>query len=78
MMQPKAFADTLRSFVRKTPFQPFVIEMAEGRQAVIRRPDKLAFSEGGGASYLTAEELYLIDCENVIQIRPLEAQKTSP
>ena len=65
-MTPEDFEKTIRSFVYRQPFLPFVVEQVEGPPILIDKPDLLAFN-GGGAGYLS-EEIHLINCENVREI----------
>lgn len=71
-MTPDAFFNTLRSFVRHRPFQPFVIEIDGDVPILIKNPKNFAFGQGGGASYLDGGDIHLIDCEDVVNIKPVE------
>ncbi len=45
-MEIEAFDRGLRSFVRRVPFQPFVVELTSGSQFQVLHPEALAFSNG--------------------------------
>lgn len=78
-MTPEQLENALRSFVRRTPFQPFVIERQDDQPVVVRNPESLAFGSGGGASYFDDGDICLIDCEQVIAVRALsEVDETVP
>jgi hypothetical protein len=67
-MNQEQFEETLRQFLRREPFQPFVVEMLNGRLIEVHHPG-VAFG-GGAASYLTSNyELERFECENVRAIR---------
>jgi hypothetical protein len=69
-MTPEQFDQTLRQFLNHKPFEPFVVELLDGRNIEIVRP-KLAFG-GGSAGFLTPEfDLVEFSCEEVRAIRPL-------
>ena len=69
-MNVEQFEDTLRNFLRREPFQPFVVELVDGRAIEILRP-KVVFG-GGGASFFTpAYDLVEFACEEVRAIRPV-------
>jgi hypothetical protein len=61
---------TLIKFLRQEPFQPFVIDLADGRRLEI--DDRCLAVNGGGATFLTPD--YLIEefwFGDVRAIRPL-------
>ncbi len=68
-MTAEMFERTLRSFVRHSPFQPFVMELEEGRQILIDDPEAVAFN-GSGAGYIGPEEIYMIASDRVRAIHP--------
>ncbi len=62
------FESTMRRFLRQEPFQPFVVELLDGRVIWITRPG-LALG-GGGASFFTPEYDFIeIACGDVRTIR---------
>lgn len=67
-MTAEEFEKKVRGFVRKEPYVPFVFELLDGATVLIEKPDLLAFGHGG-ATYLGSEEIRLIDCEYVRDIR---------
>jgi hypothetical protein len=63
------FHDMLRSFLRKEPFRPFVVELEDGEQILIDEPT-VAFN-GRLAGYLSPSyDLIEFRCDQVKQIRP--------
>jgi len=60
----------LRQFLHREPFQPFMVELVDGRLIEIHRP-KVAVG-GGGASFLTSTyELVEFNCEEIRSMRSL-------
>ena len=68
-MSADVFEKTIRALVGRDPFEPFVFEFVDGRTILVENREKLAFN-GGGAGYLANEQIHLIDCEYVRDIRP--------
>jgi hypothetical protein len=67
-MQREPFENTLRQFLRREPFQPFVVELLDGRTIEVARP-KVVIG-GGGASFFTPDyDLIEFTCEEVRAIR---------
>ncbi len=72
-MKQQEFEDTLRQFLRREPFQPFVVEMLNGE--TIHVPDRHTVFGGGAAIYIAPEfDLIEFACENVRSIRLVEEQ----
>jgi hypothetical protein len=68
-MSTQEFESILRQFLRREPFQPFAVELADGRIIEIDAP-KVVFG-GGAASFFTpAYDLVEFACENVRAIHP--------
>ena len=42
-MEAEAFERSLRAFARRTPFQPFVVELISGTRLLIEHPEALVF-----------------------------------
>ncbi len=73
-MSDTQFFDTLRTLTRHQPFQPFVVELLDGRRIVVDSPS-VAFSGGAAASYNSAERFFEFFCsEQVRAISPLDTQ----
>ena len=67
-MQTDAFERNLRAFVRRTPFQPFTVEMISGTRFQVLHPEALAFN-GGLAVYIGTDGTpSLFDHESVSQL----------
>lgn len=63
-MTQQEFEDTLRQFLRREPFQPFVAELPTGRSIDIDAPT-IAFG-GDEAGFITAnKDVRFFACENV-------------
>ena len=45
-MEIEAFERSLRAFVRRTPFQPFTVELTSGTRFEVMHPEALAFNGG--------------------------------
>ena len=45
-MQTEVFEASLRAFARRTPFQPFTVELTSGTRFQILHPEALAFNAG--------------------------------
>jgi hypothetical protein len=67
-MNVEQFEQTLRQFLHREPFQPFVVELVDGRMIEIDQP-KIVFG-GGAASFLTpGYDLVEFACEEIRAIR---------
>ena len=67
-MQIDAFERSLRAFVRRTPFQPFTVELTSGTRFEVLHPEALAFN-GGLAVYIGTDGTpSLFDHESVSQL----------
>jgi hypothetical protein len=65
MMKGEEFDRVTRAFLKRQPFQPFVIECDDGQRFVVREPAMLL----GTAMYFHANgEIDLIDNENVTRV----------
>jgi hypothetical protein len=53
-MVAENFEKTLRAFARRTPFQPFMVELISGAHIQVDHPEALVF-RGGVAVYLSSE-----------------------
>ena len=53
-MEADAFERWLRAFARRSPFQPFVVELVSGTQVGVDHPEALIF-RGGVAVYISAQ-----------------------
>lgn len=59
MLSPDEFDTTLRKWVKRDIFLPFVVELDDGREILIRQP-ALAFG-GGSAAFIDPVEEVLVD-----------------
>jgi hypothetical protein len=68
-MTPDTFEQTLRTFLRREPFEPFFIELIDGRQLLIDLPHTVSMG-GGGACFMSPEyDFYSFSSEEVREIR---------
>jgi hypothetical protein len=67
-MKREQFDQVTRAFLKRRPFQPFVIECDDGQRFIVPEPAAL-HSYGGSATYFHADgELDMIDPENVTRV----------
>jgi len=74
-MTEELFEATLRKYLRRKPFFPFLVELLDGRIIIVERPS-LAMG-GGAATILTEDEMIEFACEEVRDIRPVPAETVS-
>ena len=73
-MTQEAFEDSLRSFLRREPFQQFVVELLDGQRILIDLPHTVAMG-GGGACFISPDyDMHTFACEQVRDIRPLNGE----
>ena len=48
MMTKDKFHETLREFIQRDPFIPFVVDLTEGRQILVKRPP-VVFCDGAAS-----------------------------
>ena len=58
-MEPDAFERSLRSFARRTPFKPFVVELVSGARFQVDHPEALVF-RGPVAVYIDKDYEYTL------------------
>ena len=77
-MHTDAFERSLRAFVRRTPFQPFTVELTSGSRFDVLHPEALAFG-GGLAVYISPDGTpSLFDSASVSQLLGNPEERTSP
>ena len=67
-MTTEQFEDTLREFIRREPFQPFVVELLDGILIHVEHPG-VAFGGGAAIFFTPNYELVNFACEEVRTIR---------
>ena len=74
-MTPETFDQTLRQFIKRKPFEPFVVELKDGRVFTFQQP---WLSFGGGVAGFLSEEDGLVDFgyTDVLAIRAATAEVT--
>jgi hypothetical protein len=45
-MELPAFEQSMRAFTRRTPFEPFVVELMSGSRMQVNHPEAVAFNRG--------------------------------
>ena len=66
-MNQNLFEETLRKYLRSKPFQPFAVELLDGKVIVVERP---SLAMGGGAATILTEDAFIeFACEEVRDIR---------
>jgi hypothetical protein len=69
IMNAEQFEQTLRQVLQREPFEPFVVELRDGRLLAVDHP-RVAIG-GGAASFFTPSyDLVEFFCEDVRAIRP--------
>ncbi len=65
-MKQELFQQTLRSFLQREPFLPFVVELRDGRKIAVDEPT-VAFA-GAGVYFSPAYDLHDFKCEDVFNL----------
>ena len=67
-MESASFERSLRAFVRRTPFQPYTVELTSGTRLSVTHPEAVAYN-GGLAVYISSDGTpSLFDHDSVSQI----------
>jgi len=76
-METNAFERSLRAFARRTPFQPFVVELVSGTVVEVDHPEALIY-RGGVAVYIDAHGVpTLFDHRSVSRLSSAEGPPVS-
>ena len=75
-MELEVFQETLRSFIRREPFVPFVVELLNGEQIVVAEPT-VAFNGGFAGYFSPSYDILEFRCEQVQAIRLLSREAAS-
>jgi hypothetical protein len=67
-MQTEAFEASLRSFVRRAPFQPFIVELTSGTRFKVLHPEALAFNAHRAVYIAPDGTVSMFDHESVCQL----------
>jgi hypothetical protein len=67
-MNQELFQQTLRSFLQRVPFLPFVVVLRDGRKIAVDEPT-VAFAGGAGVYFSPEYDLHDFKCEDVRDIR---------
>jgi hypothetical protein len=77
LMTQETFENTLRTLMRRKPFQPFIVELANGERIEVDAPGSVAWG-GGTAVYLNQHgEPMQFDCDEVHQFVDSTAETAS-
>lgn len=74
-MTPEQFEAKMRTFLRRNPFEPFLVRMDTDQLIVIANPKAVALA-AGGAGYIAPEKIHFIESANVVDIRPVQELST--
>ena len=76
-MEADAFERALRSFARRTPFKPFVVEMVSGTNLLIEHPEAL-ITRGHVAVHIDKDnEITLFDNNSVSKLTSITDAATA-
>jgi hypothetical protein len=76
-MEAEAFERALRTFARRKPFQPFLVELVSGTNMLIEHPEALIF-RGRVAVYIDKDnEITILDNTSVSKLTTLTDAQTS-
>jgi hypothetical protein len=68
-MTEELFTQQLREFIRRQPFEPFVVELQDGRSLLINRP--AVVFHGGAAGFISdTDGLVDFSCDEVRRMGP--------
>ena len=73
-MITETFTQILRSYARRKPFKPFLVELMSGERILVEHPEALAYN-GGAAAYISPRGGFVMfDHESVSQVLDLNAE----
>jgi len=67
-MMAENFDSTLRAFQRRTPFQPFTVELVSGTRVQVDHPEALVFRDGVAVFVARGGVPAIFDHEGVSQM----------
>lgn len=76
-MVAKTFNQVLRAFQRRTPFEPFTVELTSGDRIIVDHPEALVFRGGAAVYFSKRGEITIFDHEGVAQLTDQSGQKAS-
>jgi hypothetical protein len=72
MMTRTVLEQTMKAFLHRKPFRPFVIELEDGQQWVVGQPEAVFYHTGGTGMFFHQDgSMDFLDCENVKQLLEL-------
>jgi hypothetical protein len=72
-MTTEQFEQTMSTFLRREPFEPFVVRTDHDLLILIANPKAVALA-AGGAGYISPERIYFIESADVLEIRSMKEQ----
>lgn len=73
-MVAETFSQILKSFARRKPFKPFLVELVNGERILVEHPEALAFN-GKAAVYISPRtEFCLFENEGVADVRDVPTE----
>ena len=76
-MSTDVFQQTLRAFLRREPFEQFVIELVDGRQLLIDLPHTVALGTSRACFMTPDYEFHSFTCDEVRDIRAATPETAS-
>jgi hypothetical protein len=78
MMKRHQFDEVVRTFWKRQPFRPFVIEYDDGTRFVIDEPSRFSCYAGAANFFHADDSIDIIDHEEVSRVYDLEEAKQAP
>ena len=75
-MSAEQFEQTMRTYLHRDPFEPFVVRTDQEALIVIANPKAVALASGG-AGYIGPERIFFIESSDVLDIRSMKEQLAS-
>jgi len=75
-MTADQFERQMRDYLRRDPFEPFVVWTDSNQSIVIDNPLAVALASGG-AGYMAPEQIHFIESAHVVEIRSISSQAAS-
>ena len=76
-MEAEAFDRSLRAFVRRVPFQPFLLELVSGARLQVDHPEALVFRNGVAVHFAPDGTPTLFDNLSVSQLTGISTRAAS-
>ena len=76
-MELSSFDKSLRELARRTPFEPFVVELMSGSKIWVTHPEALAFSDGVAVYIAPGGTPSLFDHHSVVRLERTNGAKAT-